>query len=329
MVSSAAAPPSSDPALAGGPVALVYLRLLAMVAIWGGFFVVAKTSVSHAPPLAVVLGRYLVALVIFGGLLAVAPAHRGVPTRRQAALLAVMAVTGLFGFNVAAFVGVQWAPASDAAVIMPVLPAVFTLALAAGLLREYPMPVQLAGIAVVLAGEALIFREAITANALSGARLRGDLLFVTAAVLWSVYTITARRLGSGLSPFAATTWSTIAGVVLLIPFGTRDLVQAVRHDMTPGFAWDLLYLGALQTVLGLSWWNLGVARLGAARCAVMNTLVPVFALIFSALILDERPSVERWIGVGIVIVGVVIAAVGPRLRPKRGASTAAAAPPHR
>jgi len=281
-----------------------YIQLIITVCIWGGYFVVAKKAVGEASPLALSCGRYVV-----GGLtLAVLAIRLGLPRvdRRQAWLIAGMGATSVFGFNVLSFTGLDLAPASDAALVMPTMPTLFVIPLATVLFGERFGRWQIAGLVVLMAGELVVFREALFSGELGGDRVAGIGLFVAAAFLWAVYTLLARSLGDGLSPIHATFYAVAFGTLLLLPLGGYPFARELAEG-SEGFLVAIVYLGALQTVIGLVWWYEGIQAVGAARAAVINTLVPVVALALGAIFLDESPSVERIAGAGLVLAGVVLA----------------------
>lgn len=308
----AASTPHPQPAIP-----LVYARLVAVMAIWGGYFVVAKVSVGETSPLAVAAGRYLIGGTVLAAIAFASPAYRVRPSRSQFALIGVMAVTGIFGFNVAAMVGLSHAPASDAAMIQPTMPTVFTGLLALVLFGERITRLQTAGVAVTLAGEALIFSSTLAGESFSSERLAGDLLFLAAALLWSVYTVTARALGDGLPALTATAWTMLAGLALLLPAGAPSLWRVAHDGIGISLAAQFLYLGIFSTFIGQLWWFEGIIRIGATRAALVNTLVPVFALALAAIFLGDRPGPARLTGAAIVLAGVILAntRTRPALRP--------------
>lgn len=300
-----------------------YVQLLITITIWGGYFVVAKKAVGEASPLALAAGRYLIG----GTVLALVAARMGPwprPTRRELFVLATMGVTSVFGFNILAFMGLELAPASDAALIMPTMPILFTMPLAVWLLGERLGRWQFAGLGLLLLGEFLVFRRALFSEDIGGDRLAGIGLFVATAFLWAVYTIGTRLLGGRIGPVHATLYSVAIGLALLIPVGAWPLAEAVTEGPSPGLWGAVLYLGVLQTVLGLVWWFEGVQTIGASRAAVLNTLVPVVALLLAALFLDEIPGLERTIGAGMVVFGVAVAASLPAGGKSRPVAVAAA-----
>ncbi len=290
---------------ASGPgVTRAYLQLIVTIFIWGGYFIVAKKAVGEYSPLALSTGRYLVGGLVLG-LLA---ARTGLPriNRRQALLIAGMGAASVFGFNILSFIGFDLAPASDAALIMPTMPTLFVIPLATILFGERLGPWQVAGLGLLILGELVVFREVLFTEQIDGERLAGIALFMGSAFLWAVYTLLARAMGGGLGPVHATLYAVAFGTLLLVPFGGYAFAQELTH-ISGGFVVAILYLGVLQTVVGLVWWYEGIQVIGATRAALMNTLVPVVALALGAIFLDEVPTLERAAGAALVVAGVIVA----------------------
>ncbi len=308
MAVEAPAAPSTTPKAISVPRA--YVQLFITILIWGGYFVVAKKAVGEASPLALSAARYLLG----GALLGALAASRGNwprPSRRELLLLLAMGLTSVFGFNVLSFVGFNYAPASDGSLIMPTMPTLFVLPLAGVLFGERLGRWQAIGLGLLVGGELLVFREALFASDISGERLAGIGIFFVAAFLWALYTLSARMLGTRISPVHATFYSVAIGVAALAPFSAKPLWGTLSGGPSVGLWLGILYLGALQTVVGLVWWFEGVQAIGAGRAAVINTLVPVVALVLAAMFLDEVPSFERVAGAALVVGGVTVAVSKP------------------
>jgi len=311
MVADAPAVPSAAPA--GISVPRAYLQLVITILIWGGYFVVAKKAVGEASPLALSAARYLLGGALLGAL-AARQGNWPKPSRRELLLLVAMGLTSVFGFNVLSFVGFNHAPSSDGSLIMPTIPTLFVLPLAGVLFGERLGRWQAAGLGLLVAGELLVFREALFANDISGERLAGIGIFFVAAFLWALYTVCARMLGTRISPVHATFYSVAIGVAALAPFSAGPLWDTISGGPSAGLWLGILYLGALQTVVGLVWWFQGVQTIGAGKAAVINTLVPVVALVLAAMFLDDVPSFERVIGAALVVGGVTVAVSKPASR---------------
>jgi drug/metabolite transporter (DMT)-like permease len=282
------------------------LQLLVTITVWGGTFTVARRAVDGVDPFALAAGRYLVGALVLLALVRATGFRR--IGRRDLVLCAVMGASGVIGFNVLTFAGLELALAGDAALIMPTVPTAVTIPLAVVLFHESFGRSQAAGLALLALGEFFVFRETVFTETLDGDRLLGIGMFFCAAALWGVYTIAARALSGTMDGTHATfvaVWLALGPLLVIggVPLG-REVAAGVDGD----FVLALAYMGALQVVVGLIWWFQGVEGIGAARAAMINALVPVVALVIAGIVLHEEVSPERAFGAALVVAGVAVAA---------------------
>jgi drug/metabolite transporter (DMT)-like permease len=67
---------------------------------------------------------------------------------------------------------------------------------------------------------------------------------------------------------------------------------------------SVLFLAVCGTALGFTWFADGVRVIGAARASAFINLVPVFAVLQAAVLLDERLGAAVLAGGALVIAGV-------------------------
>ena len=107
-----------------------------------------------------------------------------------------------------------------------------------------------------------------------------------------------------------------------------DLATAIRTTVVLVFTWGIALLSAriseIAHISGRSWWFLGVSgvatglswlcyfralQLGeASRVAPVDKLSVVFAIVFAALFLRERLSLQHWIGGMLIFAGALVLA---------------------
>lgn len=282
-----------------------YLLMALTALLWAGAFVAAKLSVATVAPEVVAFLRFLMAGSVLVLLLAVTQPQALKLQRRDWWLVLALGATGIAGYNLFFFWGARLSLASDGAMIIPTLNPLVTLFAAALILGEPLTRRKLLGAAVSAVGQVLIFWSLIRAASQDPARLTGDLLYVGSALCWSAYSILGRIASARFSPMAATTWASISGALLLLPFALFALPRSTGY--TPAFWGYMTYIALGGTVAGFVLWSRGVTRLGASRAAVFLNLVPVCSLLLAYLILGEEPAGVQILGMLIVMGGVYFA----------------------
>ena len=106
-----------------------------------------------------------------------------------------------------------------------------------------------------------------------------------------------------------------ASAVCIIPIGLviGDL------DFTPSaeaMAW-LIVLALSSQVVGWLLITVSLGRLPTAKTSVLLTLQPLLAVLFAALLVDERPRRCSLVGAAAILSGLLIASVGRRRRRSR------------
>jgi drug/metabolite transporter (DMT)-like permease len=102
-------------------------------------------------------------------------------------------------------------------------------------------------------------------------------------------------------------WTTLLiSIVLQIPLLATDQKLLVTGTSTvPVAGWLALgYLIVFATALGQQAWLWGVQGVGPARAGVFINLIPVSALLLSAVILGEPIGMKEVAGIALILAGV-------------------------
>jgi drug/metabolite transporter (DMT)-like permease len=272
---------------------------------WSGSWITGKLAVAGAPPLEISAVRFMIAAVVLVVITLATRADLG----RGSLWPAVLA--GIFGYcayNAFVFVGLTMAPASDGALIVPTLIPVLT-AVAASFVGEQLTAPKLAGLALASIGVALVIAAGQTADEISSRRLVGDVLMVSGAVCWAIYTVLGTIALRTRSPLASVTIAAPIGALCLLPFGF------VEHGYADVAGWsvtvwlNVLYLALVGSVASFILFYWVVRRVGAGIAAMTSYLVPVLTLGMAVVLLGDRPQPLQLIGGAVILAGVRLASL--------------------
>ncbi|MDQ7793231.1 MAG: DMT family transporter [bacterium] len=288
----------------GGTV-LPLLALTACAMIWGGTFIAAKVALRELGPLALSLARFLVAVAIFIPV-AAWTAHRGSrPTLGELPLLALMGFLGVAAYYLLQFEALQRTTATNVSLLISLTP-VWTVLVGRWWLREGVTPRQVAGMAVALAGAALVA----TGGQVPGLRHADDLVGAGLTVLntlaWAVYTAAGRRLVSRHAPLALTSWVVILGTALLVPPVLATGAWRDLAGLAPATWAAATYLGLLGTVAAYSLWHWALESLPAGIAAPFLWLIPLVAIALAIPLLGERPPAATLGGAAAILTGLAV-----------------------
>jgi len=281
-----------------------YVTLLAGMVAFGGTWPAGKVAADHVPPAVVAVARFASAALLLWlwALLSGRPVPR--PRRADVPLVLVLGATVVFAYNLFFLYGVRHSTAADGSVLVPGLIPVATALLAWALRGEKPRRRSQLGLAVAFVGLLLV---ASPTGGVGSDRVLGDVLFVGAAVSWSVYTLAGRRATARYGSISANVYATAAGTVLLLPFTFLDGGWSPLLHAPAGALAGIAYLSVIGTVLGFVAFYEGVRLIGAARASSFALLVPIFGVLSAVLVLHEPLRATLAIGGAIVILGLWLA----------------------
>ena len=282
-----------------------YIRLITVPAIWGGTFVAGKIVVATLTPLMGSFARYVVACVAL--LVAAVVLEGGLPrlTARQWLATFVLGLFGVFAYNLFFMGALTRLPASRAALIIALNPAI-TMAISAVVLGERLSARRWAGVALALFGVAVVVSRGDFSSFASGGVGAGELFMFAAVTSWALYTILGRKVLGGLSPLAATNYAALWGTVLLGAVAAPQFDTLHPSQFDARLILSLLYLGVLGTALAFVWYYMSVKKVGASSASIFNNLVPVFGVAISVVLLGETLLPSMLIGGAIAIAGVMM-----------------------
>ncbi|MGG5259536.1 EamA family transporter [Phycicoccus avicenniae] len=271
--------------------------------VWGMNFVVIDRGLVGVPPLVFVAVRFAVVLLALPFV-----ARPRAPLRKVLAVGVFMSL-GQFGLLYTALaVGM---PPGLASLVLQAQ-AVVTVALAALVLGERPLRVQLAGVGlgVVGLGVVAVGRGGhVPAVAL--------VLCVLAAVSWATGNVLVRRLGvpGGLG---LTVWSALVVPVPLLALAcVVDGPAAVGHALTHLSLVNWLstaYTAVLASLVGYGIWNRLLEHHPASDVAPFTLLVPPVGIATAWLADGEVPTALVVTGGVLLVAGVALVTLGPRWR---------------
>jgi len=292
--------------------AYVFVNLSCLM--WASNFVLGRILRDEIGPLTLTTSRFVVASLFYAVVLGrFAIKERLLP--RHWALLAGMALTGVLGFPLLLYRGLQLTTATDAVLINATGP-LMTAVLAAILLKERLFPRH------VLGGFISFFGVALIVSGGSFERLRdwhvnvGDLYVLLAVVLWGLYSVISRRATQSRSVFSVTVISTWMALPLFLGAGAVGWQPASTN-----WSWHLLlavvYIGVFPSAAAFLSWNEGVRRLGPNRAMVFYNMLPVYGSILGVILLGESLGAQHVLGGGLILAGSFIA-IWPELRTTAG-----------
>jgi drug/metabolite transporter (DMT)-like permease len=131
----------------------------------------------------------------------------------------------------------------------------------------------------------------------------GYLCAVAATLFWSGNFTVARGMTENIPPVSLAFWRWTTAVILLTPIAIKFLIkdwQAIKNNLS--------YL-TVTSILGVSLFNTLIYIAGHTTTAVNLSLIaitfPVFIIVISRFLYNEAITINKWLGILLVIAGVV------------------------
>lgn len=296
---------------------------LVTITIWTSFIVIARATADPSrggalDPFDIAFARLLGAgavLLPVGWWLVRQDRARGVGASSMFGFsplsMRVTALTGLFGgllYAMLIYSGFTYAPAGHAAVLLPGSLPLWTALLAVVVLGMRISRAQAVGLTLIVAGDAMVGGSSLLRAFDGGEIWKGDLLFMSAALCWSTYSVLARRFM--LDAVRATVAITVFAFFIYVP--AYALLLAL--EWVPGrflvappgqVVFQMLFQGVGSVVIsGVSFTRM-IQHFGPVRSTMFTSAVPGLAALSAVAILGEPLQWNLAAGLALVTCGIL------------------------
>lgn len=292
---------------------LILFNYCVMVLIWGSFPVAARFGVEHAPPLLISGMRFSLAFIIMAPLAILQRNKLLIPLKQHVqvfliSLLMVAIPSSIF------FISTQYAPVGVLTImwsVTPIFTALFTMR-EAGEVQGWRLIASLAlglsGALIVLLGHIPLLPGSTAGSQLfSGDKpaLLAEMAVLGSTVIYGFGIRTAKHSNHEMPVMVLTTWQLFyCGIFLLVMTLLFERGYAFHPTLITFGA--LFYLAIFCSCISffLMFWL--IRRIGAIRTAYADFIIPGITLILSYFLLGESLTVAKWIGLALVILGVIL-----------------------
>jgi drug/metabolite transporter (DMT)-like permease len=280
-----------------------YLLLTLTPFFWACNWIVGRGLYTQIPPMAMTFYRWFFAILILAPFALPHVRREWAIVRRNRRTLLLLGVVGVGTHNALTYLGLNYTTAINGVMLNSFIP-VMIIALSWIFLRQRLSPLQLAGVVVSLCGVLVLLSGGRIETLASLTINRGDVLIVTAMLMWSVYTIGLRWRPQGLSTLTFLFVIACIGDTAVLPLYLAEMAFGARLTFSwAGFA-AMFAVGLFSSVIAYIFWNRGVEQVGANVAGLFVHLMPVFGTILAWLILDEHLQGFHVIGIALILTGI-------------------------
>lgn len=279
-----------------------HISALITILIWGTAFISTKILLTDFKPIEIIFYRFSIGLLV---LMIAYPRRLKWTTKKEELTFAVAGMCGITLYFLLENIALTFTAASNVGVIISVAP-FFTAILANWLLDdEKPKSAFFIGFITAIIGISLISFNGITVLRLNPV---GDILALSAAIVWAVYSILLRKISLfGHHTIQTTRRIFCYGLVILIPILLLFQFEwGLERFVRPANTFNILFLGLGASALCFATWNFAVRILGAVKTSIYIYLVPVITVVTSVIVLSERVTWMSALGTILTLAGLFI-----------------------
>lgn len=291
---------------------LLWLLILTITILWGYAWVLMKEVLTYMGPFtfsALRFGTGSLTLLVLVWLLKI-----GLPPKQYWGHLIIVGILQTSIVFLLVMYGLRFVDAGKSSVLLYSMP-MWSSMLAARFLGEKITSKKLFGLMVGMVGLLTILGWDIWAGQ-NVKMIFGEVLIIIAAISWAIsnvyYRLTVQDLPKIQSSAFQMFFGTIGIIIATLFMEWNEPIEINAHSM-----YYILFTGVLASALCFTVWFVVISMIDMVTATISTLLVPIFGLLFSNLLLDERMTASILIGSGLIILGIIIAQV-TRKNPQSG-----------
>ena len=283
-------------------VLLFHLITAAVVTIWGVTFVSTKVLLQHGlGPMDIMFYRFVIAYCC---ILVISHKRLWADNWKDEFMLMLSGLTGGTLYFIAENNALGISQASNVALLVCTTP-IFTALLALWVFKDPLRKNMLIGSLIALLGVGLVV---FNGSVILQINPLGDFLSIMAALMWAVYCLILKPLGTRYPTAFITRKVFIYSILSVMIYFLFDPLNTNMEILThPIVIMNLLFLGVVASMLCFIAWNAAVKVLGPSRTANYIYVQPMSTLVLSSIILSEVITLTSLIGAACIIGGVYLA----------------------
>ena len=275
---------------------------------WSLNFIIGKIVVGAVPPITISLFRWGLPLLVFAWFLRSQIKHYWPQVKQRWLLILWLGATGYSVNGIAVYEAVAFTSTINTSFINAFNPVL--IALTGYVLYGYPTTIkQVIGFLISLAGVTWIIFRGDPGMIIRLEANIGDLFMVGSIATWSLHTCCYKRYSSVLPDNLLFVLMMLGGTIVTLPL-------AAIENYVAGMSWlyqvefrhiiGMISLSVFPSVLAFRFWNQALQKVDANKVAAFQYLIPVYTVIISVLVLDEKLQAFQIVGGGLIFIGVLL-----------------------
>lgn len=281
---------------------LVHLSGVVAMIFWGLSFIWSTQVFNYLNPTTTIFFRLIISTIFLGSLLLLFGMFEKIE-KKDLKLFALAALFEPFLYFIFESYGLLNASPVVSSAVIATIP-LFTPIAAFFFLNERLTSWNIVGFIISFFGVIfMLFNK----NLELTVSLKGVIFLFSAVIVAVAYSISLRKLTLLYKPLTITFVQNVIGMIYFIPmFFVMERVTPSDIMSIGNYIVPLLSLGVFASSVAYTLWAYAFSKLGAAKANIYSNLIPVFTAIFSCIIIGENISIQKILGILLVIGGLIL-----------------------
>ncbi len=282
---------------------LWFTYLLAFIAMsfWGFSFVWVKIAYEYLTPFTLLLLRLSISTALLSVVLHFCKKEK--LQKGDLVWFILLALFEPFCYFMGESFGMLYVSATLASLIISTIP-LLTPVFSYFWLKEKVSLLSLVGIVISFIGVSLIILDDWNIQA----SLKGVLLMFVAVLGGTNYAVVLKKVAHKYSALFVVRTQNLLGMIYFLPFFLfYDLSKF--HTIVPDFrlVWTIICLSVFASTVAFLLFTVVIQRIGVNRTNVFTNLIPIITAVTSYFVLGEGFSIEKIVGMVVVLAGLFLA----------------------
>ncbi|MBD1574610.1 DMT family transporter [Vibrio sp. S17_S38] len=289
---------------------MLYLFPMVTVFIWAGNAIINKMASTVIDPGAISFYRWLVALIVLTPFLAIPTWKRRKQIIPYLPKLAFLSLLGMVLNQSLGYYAGLTTTALNLSLITSLVPLI-GLFLSIPLLNQKLTLYAVLGAVISFSGLLIMLSHGNVMSLFVQDINEGDLLVLLATLAYALYVVLIKRWRMPISNWQSVYVQVCCAIVFLFPLFSMSAPVVFTQQTVP----LILYAGLLASIIAPWCWMMGIEHLGADKAAIFMNLMPALTAILASFILHETLTLFHYIGMIMIIGGVILAQRSRNVKP--------------
>ncbi|MBP1971217.1 drug/metabolite transporter (DMT)-like permease [Virgibacillus natechei] len=284
--------------------AIIWSLILLITLLWGYAWVLMKEALEYMGPFTFSAFRFGIGAITL--LLVVWIMKIGLPPKRYWKHLIIVGILQTSIVFLLVMYGLEFVDAGKSSVLLYSMP-MWSSLLAVKFLGEKITPVRMTGLLIGMLGLLTILGWDIWTGQ-SFEVIFGEILIIIAAISWAISNTYYRLNVQELPKIQASAFQMFFGAIgISIAMLVMEWGDPIVLNVTSMYY--ILFTGILASALCFTVWFFIISKIDMVTATISTLLVPIFGLVFSSILLDEKLTAGVLTGSALIIIGIIIATI--------------------